>query len=151
MKASLQRGVKHRFCYQVPESKTVPHLYPEVADFQAMPAVFATGFMVGLMEWTCMQLLAPHLDPGEGSLGVHVDLSHTAATPAGLTVTVDAECVAVEGPRITFMVKAHDGIDPIGEGRHQRFVVAWDKFNARLADKVSKVPSREWRTASGHG
>ena len=146
MKATLRRGLRHRFCYQVPTNKTVSHLYPEVAEFQAMPAVFATGFMVGLMEWTCMQLLAPHLDAGEGSLGVHVDVSHTAATPPGLTVTVDAECVAVEGPRITFMVKAHDGIDSIGEGRHQRFVVAWENFNARLARKVS-----ERQMAGGHG
>jgi fluoroacetyl-CoA thioesterase len=83
-----------------------------------------------------MQLLAPHLDTGEGSLGVHVDVSHTAATPPGLTVTVDAECIAVDGARITFKVKAHDGVDPIGEGRHQRFVVAWDKFNSRVAKKV---------------
>jgi fluoroacetyl-CoA thioesterase len=143
MKASLRRGLKQCFSYRVPESKTVPHLYPEVADFQAMPRVFATGFMVGLMEWTCMQLLAPHLEPGEGSLGVHVDVSHTAATPPGLTVTVEAECIAVEGPRITFMVKAHDGIDPIGEGRHQRFVVTWDAFNARLADKASMATNRQ--------
>jgi fluoroacetyl-CoA thioesterase len=139
MKATLQRGSSHRFRYRVPKEKTVPHLYPEVADFQTMPAVFATGFMVGLMEWTCMQLLAPHLDAGEGSLGVHIDVSHTAATPPGLTVTVEAECVAVDGPRITFAVKAHDGMDAIGEGRHQRFVVAWDKFNARLDDKRARM------------
>ncbi len=141
MKPTLKRGLKLRFSYQVPASKTVPYLYPEIAGFQAMPAVFATGFMVGLMEWTCMQLLAPHLDAGEGSLGVHIDVSHTAATPPGLTVAVDAECVAVEGPRISFIVKAGDGIDPIGEGRHQRFVVAWDKFNARLAEKARRAAS----------
>jgi fluoroacetyl-CoA thioesterase len=139
MKATLQRGSSHRFRYRVPKEKTVPHLYPEVADLQTMPAVFATGFMVGLMEWTCMQLLAPHLDAGEGSLGVHIDVSHTAATPPGLTVTVEAECVAVDGPRITFAVKAHDGMDAIGEGRHQRFVVAWDKFNARLDDRRARM------------
>jgi fluoroacetyl-CoA thioesterase len=136
MKATLKSGLSHRFSYQVPQNKTVPHLYPEVADFQKMPAVFATGFMVGLMEWTCMQLLAPHLDPGEGSLGVHVDVSHTAATPPGLTVTVEAECVAVDGPRVTFKVKAHDGVDAIGEGRHQRFIVNWQTFNARVAQKA---------------
>jgi fluoroacetyl-CoA thioesterase len=136
MKATLRPGLTHRFSYEVPQNKTVPHLYPEVADFQSMPEVFATGFMVGLMEWTCMQLLAPHLDPGEGSLGVHVDISHTAATPPGLTVTVQAECLAVDGPRVTFKVTAHDGVDPIGEGRHQRFVVSWQKFNARLAQKA---------------
>ena len=139
MKATLQRGSSHRFRYRVPKEKTVPHLYPEVADLQTMPAVFATGFMVGLMEWTCTQLLAPHLDAGEGSLGVHIDVSHTAATPPGLTVTMEAECVAVDGSRITFAVKAHDGMDAIGEGRHQRFVLAWDKFNARLDDKRARM------------
>jgi fluoroacetyl-CoA thioesterase len=138
MKVTLKPGLIHRFAYRVPQNKTVPHLYPEVADFQAMPNVFATGFMVGLMEWTCMQLLAPHLDPGEGSVGVHIDVSHTAATPPGLTVTVDAECVAVDGLRVTFKVAAHDGLDSIGEGRHERFVVAWEKFNARLARKASQ-------------
>jgi fluoroacetyl-CoA thioesterase len=139
MKATLERGLTHRFSYRVPQDKTVPHLYPEVADFQSMPEVFATGFMVGLIEWTCMQLLAPHLDPDEGSLGVHIDVSHTAATPPGLTVTVDAECIAVEGPRITFAVKAHDGMDAIGEGRHQRFIVVWDKFNGRLENKRART------------
>ena len=78
--------------YTVPATKTVPHLYPEVADFQAMPHVFATGFMVGLMEWACLELLKPYLDAGEGSLGIHIDVSHVAATLPGQTVTVDAEC-----------------------------------------------------------
>jgi fluoroacetyl-CoA thioesterase len=136
MKASLKPGLKHNFSYAVPATKTVPYLYREAPQLQAMPEVFATGFMVGLMEWTCMQLIAPHLDAGEGSLGVHIDVSHTAATPPGLTVTVDTECVAVDGPRLTFKVRAHDGVDSIGEGRHQRFVVAWDKFRARVAEKA---------------
>jgi fluoroacetyl-CoA thioesterase len=104
-----------------------------------MPKVFATGNMIILMEWTCTQLLAPHLDPGEGSLGVHVDVSHLAATLPGQTVTVDVECAQVVGSRVSFNVKAHDGIDLIGEGRHDRFVISWDKFNARLASKATKV------------
>jgi fluoroacetyl-CoA thioesterase len=131
--------LQHRFTYRVPFNKTVPHLYPEVAEFREMPAVFATGFMVGLMEWTCMQLIEPHLDLGEGSLGVHIDVSHTAATPAGSDVTVNAECVKVEGRRISFKVQAHDGIDSIGEGRHQRFVIKWDQFNERLRTKATKI------------
>ena len=138
MKTTLKPGLTHRFTYQVPPSKTVPHLYPEVAEFQTMPAVFATGFMVGLMEWTCMQLLAAHLDAGEGSLGVHIDVSHSAATPPGFAVTVNAECIGVNGRRVIFEVKAHDGVDLIGEGRHERFVIAWDKFNARLAEKAKQ-------------
>ena len=137
MKATLQAGLTHRFTYQVPAQKTVPHLYREAPEFQAMPAVFATGFLVGLLEWTCIQLLAPHLDAGEGSLGTHIDVSHMAATPAGLNVTVDAECTAVRGRRASFRVRAHDGVDMIGEGRHERAIVVWDRFNAKVAEKAA--------------
>jgi fluoroacetyl-CoA thioesterase len=139
MKTTLKPGLSHRFAYQVPENKTVPYTYPEAPEIAAMPKVFATGNMIILMEWTCTQLLAPHLDPGEGSLGVHVDVSHLAATLPGQTVTVDAECTAVTGQRVSFHVRAHDGIDLIGEGRHDRFVVVWDKFEARIAAKAAKV------------
>ena len=116
MKPTLLPGLKHRFTYTVPVTKTVPHLYEELPELSAMPEVFATGFMVGLMEWTCVQLLGPHLDPGEGSLGVHIDVSHKAATPVGFIITVDAECIEVRGPRAKFSVRAHDGIDEIGQG-----------------------------------
>jgi fluoroacetyl-CoA thioesterase len=136
MKPTLKAGLTHRFAYTVPENKTVPFLYPESADFAAMPKVFATGFMVGLMEWTCMQLIETHLDAGEGSVGIHIDVSHAAATPPGFIVTVDVRLAAVENKRLTFEVKAHDGANLIGEGRHQRFVVAWDQFNARVAAKA---------------
>ena len=75
MKPTLTTGLTHRFSYRVPAEKTVPFLYPEAPLFAEMPKVFATGFMVGLMEWTCIQLLAPHLEAGEGSLGVHIAVS----------------------------------------------------------------------------
>jgi fluoroacetyl-CoA thioesterase len=137
MKATLKAGLTHRFTYQVPADKTVPHLYPEADEFQVMPRVFATGFLVGLMEWTCIQLLAPHLDAGEGSLGTHIDVNHVAATPAGLKVTVDAECSAIQGRRASFKVRAHDGLDLIGEGKHERAIVTWDRFNAKVAEKAA--------------
>jgi len=139
VKTTLAPGLKHRFIYRVPENKTVPFTYPESPEIAAMPKVFATGFMVVLMEWTCIQLMAPHMDSGEGSVGTHIDVSHAAATPPGLMVTVDCECVEVQGRECVFHVRAHDGIDLIGEGRHERFVVAWDKFNARVADKAAKA------------
>ena len=139
MKPSLKPGLTHRFAYMVPLEKTVPYTYPEAPEIAAMPKVFATGFMVVLMEWTCMQLLAPHLDPGEGSLGVKVDISHLAATPPGLTVTVECECLEVKGMMVAFKVRAHDGVDLIGEGRHERYVVPWEKFNARVAAKAAKA------------
>ena len=139
MKPSLKPGLKHSLSYVVPETKTVPHLYKESPQLQAMPNVFATGFMVGLLEWTCVQLLEPHLDAGEGSLGVHVDVSHKSATPPGLTVTVEAECIEVRGPRARFKVVAHDGVDEIGSGTHERFIVNWDRFNRSVAAKRAKA------------
>jgi fluoroacetyl-CoA thioesterase len=136
MKDTLQPGICAEFSFTVPPTKTVPALYPEAPEFQEMPAVFATGFHVGLMEWTAVKVLAPHLDEGEGSLGIHVNVSHSAATLPGQTVTVTAECTAVEGRRITFKVKAHDGIEPIGEGTHQRMIVPWARFKARVNEKA---------------
>jgi fluoroacetyl-CoA thioesterase len=142
MKPLLKPGLKHRFSYRVPENKTVPHLYREAPQLQAMPTVFATGFMVGLMEWTCVQLLEPHLDTGEGSLGVHIDVSHKAATPPGMTVTVEAVCAEVRGPRVRFKLTAHDGVDEIGAGTHERFIVSWDRFNRGIAAKLAKAQAK---------
>ena len=142
MKPSLKAGLKHRFAYSVPDTKTVPALYREAPQLQSMPEVFATGFMVGLMEWTCVQLLEPHLDQGEGSLGTHIDVSHKAATPVGFTVTVDAELVELRGPRARFKLTAHDGVDEIGSGTHERFIVSWDCFNRGVEAKLAKAAAK---------
>jgi len=139
MKPTLKAGLTHSFSYTVPENKTVPFTYPESPEIAAMPKVFATGFMIVLMEWTCLQLLVPHLDEGEGSVGTHVDVSHAAATPPGMTVRVDAECTAIDGRKVSFRVRAHDGVDLIGEGTHQRAVVTWDSFRHRVAVKAQSA------------
>jgi fluoroacetyl-CoA thioesterase len=136
MKDTLKPGATASFSYRVPAEKTVPHLYPEAPEFREMPTVFATGFMVGLMEWTCMKVLESHLEPGEGSLGVHIDVSHVAPTVPGQTVTVEATCTKVAGRRVWFDVKAHDGIDAISAGRHERIIVHWSKFVARVNEKA---------------
>jgi len=135
MKSTLQPGIKASFSYTVPVEKTVPHIYRESPEMQEMPEVFATGFLVALLEWTCVKALAPHLDEGEGSVGVHVDVAHDAATPPGMTVTVDVEATEVEGRRVWFHVSAHDGVDTISDGYHQRFIVEWDRFNKKVAGK----------------
>jgi fluoroacetyl-CoA thioesterase len=133
----LSPGVKHSFSYVVPENKTVPYTYPESPIIAGMPKVFATGFMIVLMEWACAELIGPYLEAGEGSLGTHVDVSHAAATPPGLTVRVDAELIDVAGRKLVFKVRAHDGVEMIGEGTHERVVVTWDKFNSRVAQKAA--------------
>lgn len=108
MKDSLKPGIRYQHTFTVPPSKTVPALYPESDEFVAMPEVFATGFLVGLLEWACIKAINPHLDwPREQSVGTHIDVSHEAATPPGLTVTVKVELVAVEGRRLSFSVEAH--------------------------------------------
>jgi fluoroacetyl-CoA thioesterase len=138
VRASLRPGITFRFQYRIPLEKTVPYLYPESSMFQEMPRVLATGFMVGLVEWACIEALRPHLDwPREQSLGTHVDLSHVAATPPGLIVTVDGKLERVEGRRLTFSVRADDGVDTITEGTHQRVVIDVERFNARIAGKLA--------------
>jgi fluoroacetyl-CoA thioesterase len=134
VKESLAAGLAHEFSYRVPPDKTVPHLYPESAEFQVMPAVFATGFLVGLVEWTCIQALLPHLDwPREQSLGTHVSLSHTAPTAPGRTVTVRVTLSRVEGRRLGFDVVARDDAGVVSEGTHERVVVDAERFRQRLA------------------
>ncbi len=136
MRQSLRPGLEGTFRYRVPESKTVPRIYEEAPDFQLMPAVFATGFLVALVEWACIELVKPHLDwPREQSLGTRVDLSHLAATPPGFTVEVHARLEAVEGRKLTFAVRAHDGIDTIGTGRHERHVILAERFAGKLDAK----------------
>lgn len=137
MKPTLQAGLRHQFRYTVAENKTVPHLYPESESFQQMPQVLATGFMVGLMEWACIEAIKPHLDwPREQSLGTLVNFPHLAATPPGLTITVDVTLDRVDGRRLFFSVVAHDGVDRITEGSHERVVIDKEKFESRLSAKL---------------
>jgi fluoroacetyl-CoA thioesterase len=136
MKESLRPGLEGTFRYRVTASKTVPAIYPEAPDFQLMPAVLATGYLVALAEWACIELIKPHLDwPREQTLGTHVNLSHTAATPPGLTVEIRVRVASVEGRKLAFEVSAHDGIDPIGSGTHERHVILAERFAARVEAK----------------
>ena len=140
MKETLRAGLTHRFRFTIPATKTVSHLYPESAMFQEMPQVLATGFMVGLMEWACIEAIRPHLDwPREQSLGTLVNFTHLAATPPGLTVTINVRLDSVDGNRLTFFLVAHDSIDKIAEGTHQRFVIDAARFTARVAEKARRA------------
>ena len=139
MKDTLQPGIAHEFSFVITEAKTVPALYPESSEFQNMPDVFATGYMVGLIEWTCIQAVNPLLDwPEEQTVGTHINLSHIAATPPGLEVTAKVRLVEVDGRRLVFEVEAHDGIDLITRGTHERFVINKDKFDRKIKSKVKR-------------
>ncbi len=139
MKDTLKPGIESEFKFYIPESKMVPALYPESAEFQEMPEVFATGFLVGFLEWACIKAINPHLDwPSEQTVGTHIDVSHTAATPAGFEVTAKLKLIEVDGRRLLFEVEAHDGIDLISKGRHERFIINKDKFNSKMKEKITK-------------
>jgi len=140
MRDTLRAGLEGTFRYRVPDSKTVPRIYAEAADFQMMPAVLATGYLVALVEWACIELVKPHLDwPAEQSLGTHVDLSHTAATPPGLTVEIRTRLEAVEGRKLVFAISAHDGVDRVTEGRHERHVIDAARFTAKVEAKAARA------------
>jgi fluoroacetyl-CoA thioesterase len=139
MKDSLKPGLIFEFLYQVPKNRTVPHLLPESAEFGQMPEVLASGFMVGLIEWACIQAINPHLDwPHEQTVGIDFHLNHTAATPPGLTVRVQVRLEEVAGRKLTFSILADDGVDKISQGTHDRFIIDAARFKAKVADKLSQ-------------
>ncbi len=139
MKPGLKSGDCARFSMKVQPGDTVPALFSDRNAFPEMPVVFATAKMVGLMEWACVEQLRPYYEEGEGSLGVHVDVDHTAPTLPGQVVTVETEVEEVDGRFIWFRVTAHDGIDQIGTGRHRRAVIRNEKFNDRLDAKRAQT------------
>ena len=137
MYPTLKPGLTFEFDFKIPETKTVPYIYPESEEFQQMPRVFSTGFMIGLIEWACVRFVNEHIDwPNEQSVGIDVNLNHTAATPPGLTVTVKGELAEVDGKRLVFNVEAHDGVDQITKGTHQRFIINAEKFIKKAEEKA---------------
>ena len=139
MKAELKPGLTYEFQYTVPEDKTVPFLFPDIEEGKAMPKVLASGFLVGLMEFACIKALKPFLDwPDEQTVGTGFQLDHTAATPAGFTVTVRVKLEKVEGRKLSFYIEADDGVDQISKGRHERFVINAEKFNGAVTGKAGK-------------
>ncbi len=139
MKDTLAVGLQYQHRFKVPASKTVPALYPEADEFLTMPEVFATGYLVGFLEWACIKAINPYLDfPHEQTVGTHINVSHQAATPAGLTVTANVELIEIEGRKLTFKLEAHDGIDLISQGTHERFIIHKEKFDSKVLGKLQQ-------------
>jgi fluoroacetyl-CoA thioesterase len=139
MKPALKVGIRYEHKFLLPPTKTVPALYPEAEEFLAMPEVFATGFLVGFLEWACIKCINPHIDwPAEQTLGTHIDVTHQAATPPGMEVTANVELVEVDGRRLVFKVEAHDRVELISTGRHERFIVNREKLATKIAEKLKR-------------
>ena len=103
---------------------------------RGLPDVLATGYLVGIVEWACMRAVHGHLDAGEATLGVHVDVSHHAPTPPGAPLIVEAELIGVDGRQLTFSVQARDDAAVISRGTHRRAVITTSHFEERLRDWV---------------
>jgi fluoroacetyl-CoA thioesterase len=132
MRESLRPGLTGQLEYVVPLERTVPHLLSEADEFTTMPQVLATGYLVGILEWTCMRTLRAHLDDSEATLGIHVDVSHEAPTPPGSLLTVEVELIAVDGRLLTFAVTARDDLAVVSRGTHRRAVIHRQRFADRL-------------------
>ena len=131
-------GTVHRLQPRVDERLTVPALSGAFAGFTEMPPVFATAFMVGFIEWACVELLRPALPAEFRTVGTHIDVSHVAATPVRMTVTADVELISVEGRKLGFLVRCTDETGLIGEGRHERVIIDAAKFLKRVQAKQDK-------------
>lgn len=117
---------------------TTEHLANRFKDV-TLPPVFATPMMVMLMENAALNAIKPYLDAAESCVGTRVDVSHLAATPAGMTATATAEVTAVNGRKIEFRIEASDGIDTIGVATHERVVIDRGRMAERLTRKASGI------------
>ena len=140
MQSSLKEGMSFEFKYKVPEDKTVPFIFPEFSEGEIMPKVLATGFLVGLFEFACLKFINQHIDwPNEQTVGISINIKHTAATPPGFTITVKGVLKEIKGKKLKFSINADDGIDKISEGIHERYIIDAKGFNEQIGKKVEKL------------
>ena len=138
MRDTLRIGATHTLRLTVPERLTVPGMMPDLASWHEMPNVLATSMLVALMEWAALEVLLPHYEEGEQSVGVHIDMSHVAATPPGMDVEITATLTGMDGRLYDFEIVGRDEFDVIGEGKHRRAAVTRAKFDERLAQKIAR-------------
>lgn len=128
----LQAGLSHSLSITVDDAKTARAVGSGGLD------VFSTPAMIALMEQCARDCVAPHLAPGQGTVGTLVNIKHLSATPVGLTVTCRCELTEVDGKRLVFRLSCADPAGLIGEGTHERFIIDNERFMARALQKAAK-------------
>ena len=101
-----------------------------------MPAVVSTPHLVGFLERTARQTLAPHLDADERSVGVELDIRHLAPTPDGQTIRCRAQVISIDGSKVQFQIEARDAHEVIVRGLHKRAVIRTESFSRRVKEKT---------------
>ena len=132
MKASLAAGLAAHKEIVVDEARCIGFMGKE-------GMVYATPRMVSDVEYACRDFLLEHLDRGEDSVGTHVTIDHLAATPLGLSVSIDIRIVEVDRRKVTFQFSVRDPVEEVGRGKHVRFVADTAKQRERLAQKRAKA------------
>ena len=127
---SVTVGLKGRAETVVTDANTA-----QAACSGALP-VFGTPFMCALMEEAAWKSIAPHLEPGQSTVGTKLDISHDSATPVGMKVWAESEITEVDGKRLVLTVAAFDERGPIGRGTHERFIVTDERFLAKCAKEL---------------
>lgn len=100
--------------------------------------VFATPYMIAMMENTCSNSMLEYMEDGWGTVGTKVDIEHLAATPVGMKVVCESELIEVDRRRLVFTVTCRDEIGEIGRGKHERFIINNEKFMAKCQEKLNK-------------
>ena len=126
---SIEVGAKGRAETIVTEQNTA------AAVGSGLVPVFATPYMVALMENAAVNAVQAGLEEGQGTVGTRLEVTHDAATPVGMKVWAEAELTALEGKKLTFAVRAFDEAGPIGGGVHERFIITVDRFLAKAEAK----------------
>jgi predicted thioesterase len=103
-----------------------------------LPPVLATPVMILVMENAALNAIKPFLQPGQTAVGTHVDVAHLAPTPVGRRILGEAQVTRVEDRLVEFEVRAYDGAELIGAGKHRRALVDRVRFIERLRAKATK-------------
>ena len=120
--------------------QTVTPEYTAATIGSGMLEVFGTPYLCAMAEGAAQAALRPYLEQGQGSVGTHLDISHTAPTPLGMKVYVEAEITAVSenGKMVDFAIRAWDDKGPIGSGTHTRAIIDNERFLAKCNAKLEK-------------
>ena len=119
---ALETGMKNSVTITVTDAMCADNLDSQLPQLE-LPHVFSTPNMINLMELTCAELMAKGLEPGQGSVGMAVDIKHFASTAPGVKVTCEAELIEIDGKKVLFNVAASDENGPIGKGTHKRAII----------------------------
>ena len=134
----LAVGLKYSRSVQVTDDMTPAHLRGEPIR------VLSTPDMIRLIEQTAIEAVQPCLAPGQATVGTRVDVTHLAATPVGMTVTITVEVTEIDRRRLGFKVDVRDDLDEAGRGTHERFIVDGTQRIPRLQEKLNR-----WKAAGG--